>query len=135
MDTVLREAVSRQCRGLAGRCLVDVDGGRDPGGRCGAEGAGGGRRGNRGRPSVVPVGIKVTLVEPGGFGTDRSDPSAAHATPSAAATVPPEVVGAEQPPLRVLFGAAPTRLVKQVCAERLRTWADRERVSVATDGG
>ncbi|WP_404867591.1 hypothetical protein ACI1MP_02620 [Kitasatospora griseola] len=83
--------------------------------RCG----GCGRRpaGSRGRPSVAPFGIEVTLVEP-----------------SAAATVLPEVVDGEQPPLRVLFGAAPTHLVKQVCAERLRTWANRERVSVAADG-
>ncbi|WP_157815361.1 hypothetical protein [Kitasatospora sp. CB02891] len=77
--------------------------------RCGA--------GRRGRPSVASFGIEVTLVEP-----------------SAAATALPEVVGAEQPPLRVLFGAAPTHLVDQVCAERLRTRADRERVSVAADG-
>ncbi|MGW3513675.1 SDR family NAD(P)-dependent oxidoreductase [Streptomyces sp. NPDC000994] len=103
---------------------------------------------------VAPFGIKVTLVEPGGFGTDWSGPSAAHAAhaahaapidayqpardalaaladgtkygdPKAAATALLEVVDAEQPPLRVLFGAAPHHLVKQVYAERLRTWADR----------
>ncbi|MFJ8441513.1 hypothetical protein [Kitasatospora griseola] len=111
--------------------------------RCGggAEGAGG----------------SGTLVEPGGFGTDWSGPSAAHATPidayqpardalaafadgtkygdpNAAATALLEVVDAEQPPLRVLFGAAPTHLVRQVYGERLRTLADRERVSVAAGG-
>lgn len=106
---------------------------------------------------VARFGIKVTLVEPGGFGTDWSGPSAAHAAPidayqpardalaaladgtkygdpKAAATALLEVVDAEQPPLRVLFGAAPHHLVKQVYAERLRTWADWERVSVAADG-
>ncbi|KIQ65520.1 hypothetical protein TR51_16805 [Kitasatospora griseola] len=48
--------------------------------------------------------------------------------PSAAATTLPEVVDAEQPPLRVLFGAAPAHLLKQECA-------DCERLSVAADGG
>ncbi|MER6977137.1 hypothetical protein ABT317_08925 [Streptomyces carpinensis] len=36
--------------------------------------------------------------------------------------------------LRVLFGAAPTHMVKNLYAERLRTWADWEPVAVAADG-
>ncbi|GHE98935.1 short-chain dehydrogenase/reductase [Streptomyces spiralis] len=106
---------------------------------------------------VAAFGIKVTLVEPGGFGTDWGGASAAHAAPidvyqpvrdalaamaaqtklgdpKAAAAALLKVVDAEQPPLRVLFGAAPTRMVKNLYAERLQTWADWEQVSVAADG-
>ncbi|GAA3482352.1 hypothetical protein GCM10018966_068840 [Streptomyces yanii] len=54
--------------------------------------------------------------------------------PKAATTALLEVVDAEQPPLCVLFGAAPTHMVKHAYAERLRAWADWERVSAAADG-
>ncbi|MGV9346700.1 hypothetical protein ACWDSD_18130 [Streptomyces spiralis] len=49
--------------------------------------------------------------------------------PKAAAAALLKVVDAEQPPLRVLSGVAPTHMVKNLYAERLQTWADWEQVS------
>jgi NAD(P)-dependent dehydrogenase (short-subunit alcohol dehydrogenase family) len=106
---------------------------------------------------VAAFGIKVTLVEPGGFATDWAGSSAVHATsidayqpmrdamaarssgakqgdPKAAGPALLEVVDAENPPLRVLFGAQPTQLVKMLYANRLETWAEWEKVSIAADG-
>src|SRR6202051_1844015 len=78
---------------------------------------------------VAAFGIKVTIVEPGGYATDWSGPSAKHATPmpiydsvraarapSRASFVPGDpdasgpailkVVDAEDPPLRIFLGTA-----------------------------
>ena len=92
---------------------------------------------------VAPFGIKVTLVEPGAFGTDYSGSSARHADPLAVydkmrADLPDGSVGqgdpqatgqailavvdASEPPLRILFGEPPTRVVKAVYEEKLSTW-------------
>lgn len=108
---------------------------------------------------VAGFGIKVTLVEPGPFGTDWQGSSAVSAAPldayrpaheaqaaaragaatssgdpAAAAAALLEVVDAAEPPLRVLFGAMPVQIVKGVYAQRLETWAEWEKVSVAADG-
>jgi NAD(P)-dependent dehydrogenase (short-subunit alcohol dehydrogenase family) len=106
---------------------------------------------------LAGTGVHVTLVEPGGFATDWAGSSAVHATPNPAydhirqamaeragdaqygdptATGPAllEVVDAEQPPLRVLFGSQPTQLVKHIYAQRLQTWTDWEHVSHAAQG-
>ncbi len=106
---------------------------------------------------VVGAGIKVTLVEPGGFATDWAGSSAVHADPNPAydqlreamakqasgakygdpAAAGPallRIVDADNPPLRVLFGAQPTEIVKHLYAQRLRTWADWEDVSRAAQG-
>jgi NAD(P)-dependent dehydrogenase (short-subunit alcohol dehydrogenase family) len=96
---------------------------------------------------VASFGIHVTLVEPGGFSTDWGGSSARHATPLAAydevrvqmqearakrigtpgdptssAAAILRVVDAEQPPLRVFFGASPLGTAKADYASRLETW-------------
>ncbi|WP_329281713.1 SDR family oxidoreductase [Streptomyces sp. NBC_01451] len=106
---------------------------------------------------VAHLGIKVSLVEPGAFGTDWAGSSATFAAPidtyqpireamaaqasgsgsgdpEAAASALLEIVDAEVPPLRVLFGAMPTQLVKRLYAQRLQTWSDWEKVSITADG-
>ncbi|ROO87873.1 NADP-dependent 3-hydroxy acid dehydrogenase YdfG [Actinocorallia herbida] len=106
---------------------------------------------------VASHGIKVTLVEPGGFATDWAGSSAVHAAPNPAydhirqamaarsgdaqygdpAAAGPallEIVDAENPPLRVLFGSQPTAIVKHLYAQRLQTWSDWEHVSHAAQG-
>jgi NAD(P)-dependent dehydrogenase (short-subunit alcohol dehydrogenase family) len=106
---------------------------------------------------VAGFGIKVTLVEPGGFATDWSGASAivADAHPAYAAlhenmaarraqVVLPEPVGfksailtvvdAEEPPLRVFFGEGPTQMAPQVYQQRLAEWAEWAHVSKAAEG-
>src|SRR5437016_6506173 len=103
---------------------------------------------------VADFGIKVTLVEPGGFSTDWSGASAivADAHPAYAAlhenmaarraqVVLPEPVGfksailkvvdAEVAPNRVFFGERPTQIAPQVYQQRLAEWAH---VSKAAEG-
>lgn len=107
---------------------------------------------------VAPLGIDVTLVEPGGYATDWGGNSAVHAQPLAdydgvragmAASMrdypqgDPEatgkallaVVDAEQPPLRILLGTPPLTMVPDAYAERLATWRQWEDVSRAAQGG
>jgi NAD(P)-dependent dehydrogenase (short-subunit alcohol dehydrogenase family) len=106
---------------------------------------------------VAGFGIKVTLVEPGGFRTDWAGSSAVHADPNpvyqpihdavaagsagadhgdpqAAGPALLQIIDAETPPMRVLFGSQPTELVKYVYDQRLRTWAQWEHVAHAAQG-
>lgn len=106
---------------------------------------------------VVGSGIKVTLVEPGGFATDWAGSSAVHArhlevyqpvrdalaaawsgaewgNPAAAGPALLKIVDAENPPLRVFFGTMPQPLIEQVYAERLKTWADWADLSALAQG-
>ena len=106
---------------------------------------------------VAGFGIHVTLIEPGGYSTDWSGPSAVRSEenpayadvreaaknrPSAAdpgdpaATREPilKVVDAEQPPLRVFFGQAPLGIATKDYESRLATWNQWQPVSVQAQG-
>ncbi|MEO8122028.1 MAG: SDR family NAD(P)-dependent oxidoreductase, partial [Rhodoferax sp.] len=93
---------------------------------------------------VAAYGIKVSIIEPGPFGTDfaassvYSEPLAAYkelheAVNASFATMPvadPGIVGpellkvidADKPPLRIFFGPLAAQVVPHVYAERLKTW-------------
>ncbi|MFD4511177.1 SDR family oxidoreductase [Streptomyces sp. NPDC058457] len=106
---------------------------------------------------VQGTGIKITLVEPGSFDTDWADSSAVQATPHpayaefhkaiqamrdarqpadpvAAGRALLQIVDAENPPLRVLFGSQPVDIVRGLYAQRLQTWAEWENLSRAAQG-
>jgi len=106
---------------------------------------------------VAGTGINVTLVEPGPFATDWAGSSAVHAEPNPAydpirqamaarsgtakygdpAAAGPallQIVDADKPPLRVLFGTQPVQIVNHLYAQRLQTWNDWEHISRASEG-
>ncbi len=108
---------------------------------------------------VASFGVHVTLIEPGGFDTDWSGASSKHSAPlsdydelraaveaerstrwanpgnpeaSAAALL--KVVDAEEPPLRVFFGASPLATAKADYESRLRTWEQWQPVAELAQG-
>lgn len=108
---------------------------------------------------VASFGIHVTLVEPAGYSTDWSGPSAKHATalpaydgmrehaarlrasrqrtqgdPMATRAAILQVVDADEPPLRVFFGDGPLAVATADYEQRLATWRAWEPVSVAAHG-
>jgi len=106
---------------------------------------------------VAGFGIDVTLIEPGGYSTDWSGPSAKHSEenpayagvreaaksrPSAANPGDPtatrgailKVVDAEEPPLRIFFGKAPIEIATKDYESRLATWNEWQPVSVEAHG-
>lgn len=108
---------------------------------------------------VAGFGIHVTLIEPGGFSTDWGGASAKHATalpayddvreagqkqraartaksgdPQSSALAVLEVVDAEEPPLRVFFGAAPLGIAKADYESRLATWDKWQHVAELAQG-
>ncbi|WP_240980987.1 MULTISPECIES: SDR family NAD(P)-dependent oxidoreductase [Streptomyces] len=106
---------------------------------------------------VAGFGIKVTLVEPGGFATDWAGSSATFAEqlpayddvraaaaanwrtiergdPTATGAALLKIVDAENPPLRVFFGTSPLHLVPQVYTERLKTWEEWADVATQAQG-
>ena len=106
---------------------------------------------------VAGFGIHVTLIEPGGFSTDWSGPSATHSDEIAAyadvreaamrrptrsnpgdptATREPilKVVDADPPPLRVFFGQAPLGIATKDYESRLATWNEWQPVSEQAQG-
>ncbi|GCD89399.1 SDR family oxidoreductase [Nocardioides sp. LS1] len=110
---------------------------------------------------VAGFGIHVTLIEPGGFATDWSGPSAVRSEPLAAydevreqvaelrkarsagsgpgdpqasARAVLKVVDAEEPPLRVFFGAAPLGIAKADYESRIKGWEDWQDVALLAHG-
>jgi NAD(P)-dependent dehydrogenase (short-subunit alcohol dehydrogenase family) len=106
---------------------------------------------------VAGFGIKVTLVEPGGFATDWAGASAvfADAQPQyaplhdgmakqMASTKSPEPVGfgsailkvvdADKAPLRVFFGEQPTQIAPHIYQQRLAEWDAWAPVSREAEG-
>jgi NAD(P)-dependent dehydrogenase (short-subunit alcohol dehydrogenase family) len=108
---------------------------------------------------VAGFGIKVTLIEPGGYSTDWGGSSAKRATPlpaydelrgrtaawRASRGTPGDpvatrdavlkVVDAEDPPLRIFFGETPLAIATADYESRLKTWNEWQPVSVAAHGG
>ena len=106
---------------------------------------------------VAGFGIKVTIVEPGGFATEWGGPSAKRATPMPAydgaraaiaqfrgantpgdpdATGPAilKVVDAAEPPLRIFFGSGGLPMTRAEYARRIETWEKWNDVSVEAQG-
>ncbi|MEA2467837.1 MAG: hypothetical protein QOJ57_1963 [Thermoleophilaceae bacterium] len=108
---------------------------------------------------VASFGIKVTLIEPGGYSTDWSGSSAGRATelpayaevreratawraqrgkpgdPVATRDAVLKIVDSENPPLRVFFGEAPLGIATADYESRLATWNEWQPLSVAAQGG
>jgi NAD(P)-dependent dehydrogenase (short-subunit alcohol dehydrogenase family) len=106
---------------------------------------------------VAGFGIKVTIVEPGGFATDWSGPSAKRAAPMDVydgaraaiaafrsssrpgdpdATGPAilKVVDATDPPLRIFFGSGGLPMTRAEYARRIETWEKWSNVSMEAQG-
>jgi NAD(P)-dependent dehydrogenase (short-subunit alcohol dehydrogenase family) len=109
---------------------------------------------------VKGFGIKVTLIEPGGFSTDWGGSSAKHAEPNDAyaevtealkkrrATVAQssgdptasaeailKIVDADEPPLRAFLGSAPLGIAEKDYESRLATWREWQPVAELAQGG
>jgi NAD(P)-dependent dehydrogenase (short-subunit alcohol dehydrogenase family) len=106
---------------------------------------------------VAAFGIKVTLVEPGGYATDWGGPSAQHATlmpayepahaaiqgfrkrnvpgdPDATGPAILKVVDAKDPPLRIFFGSGGLDMTRAEYARRIETWEKWNTVSMEAQG-
>jgi NAD(P)-dependent dehydrogenase (short-subunit alcohol dehydrogenase family) len=111
---------------------------------------------------VSDFGIKVTVVEPTGFATrsgKNPDPLANNhmaktnpiydgirqriaglmgkqpaGDPAAAARALLKIVDSDNPPLRVLFGQGFDQMLQQVYADRLKTWAEWQDLSMEAHG-
>jgi NAD(P)-dependent dehydrogenase (short-subunit alcohol dehydrogenase family) len=106
---------------------------------------------------VAAFGIKVTIVEPGGYATDWGGSSAIRATPIPAYeparaaiaafrrnSVPgdPDATGAamlklvdaQEPPLRIFFGSGGLPMTRTEYARRLDTWEKWNALSIEAQG-
>jgi NAD(P)-dependent dehydrogenase (short-subunit alcohol dehydrogenase family) len=108
---------------------------------------------------VAGFGVKVTLIEPGGFDTDWAGSSAKHSAelpdyarlheqvveqrrqrvgtpgdPRASAQAVLELVDAEEPPLRCFFGTAPLGIARADYEQRLATWEQWQPVAELAQG-
>ena len=103
-------------------------------------------------------GIDVTLIEPGGYSTDWSGPSAKHSEqnpayadvreaaqnrrsaaaspgdPTATRQAILKVVDADEPPLRIFFGEVPLGIATDDYESRLAEWNEWHPVSVEAQG-
>lgn len=106
---------------------------------------------------VAPLGIYVTLIEPGGFNTDWSGSSSVQVTPDPGyaflldarekrrAQLPPRdptatqqailiLVDTPNPPLRLFLGSSPLAIARRFYEQRLETWEQWSEVSKAAQG-
>ena len=107
---------------------------------------------------VASFGIKVTLIEPGGYATDFADPSSLRSSasipvyspikeqlfaafaaesmgdPQATSEAIFQVVDSAEPPLRILLGATAVPMVREIYEGRLATWNKWASVSAAAQG-
>ncbi|MFI6787129.1 SDR family NAD(P)-dependent oxidoreductase [Nonomuraea sp. NPDC050383] len=111
---------------------------------------------------VADFGVKVTIIEPGGFATrsgKNPDPldnghlaetnpvydglrrrlagmvgNQPAGDPAAAAQALLKIVDSDAPPLRVLFGLGFYPMLQQAYADRLKTWADWQDLSAEAQG-
>jgi NAD(P)-dependent dehydrogenase (short-subunit alcohol dehydrogenase family) len=107
---------------------------------------------------VAPFGIAVTLVEPIGYTTDWSGPSAVQAEqmpeydairearskgtvrsrrgdPEATGPAILELVDAEQPPLRAFFGEWPLEMIRTEYESRIANWEQWDDLAKRAHGG
>jgi NAD(P)-dependent dehydrogenase (short-subunit alcohol dehydrogenase family) len=107
---------------------------------------------------VAGFGIKVTIIEPGGYATDWGGPSAVHATPNAAygavheavaafrgsnvrgdpdatASAILKVVDAAEPPLRIFLGSGGLVMTRAEYERRIALWEQWNAVAVEAQGG
>ncbi|MEV0143349.1 MULTISPECIES: SDR family NAD(P)-dependent oxidoreductase [unclassified Nonomuraea] len=111
---------------------------------------------------VADFGVKVTIIEPGGFATRSgknpdplnngymAQPDPAYddlrrrlgavagkqpaGDPAAAAQALLKLVDSDNPPLRILFGQGFYPMIQQAYAHRLKTWADWQDLSAEAQG-
>jgi NAD(P)-dependent dehydrogenase (short-subunit alcohol dehydrogenase family) len=106
---------------------------------------------------VAGFGIKITLVEPGGFATDWGGPSAKRAAqmpaydgaraavaafrgksvpgdPDATGAAILKVVDAKDPPLRIFFGSGGLPMTRAEYTRRIETWEKWNDVSLEAQG-
>ncbi len=111
---------------------------------------------------VAEFGVKVTVIEPAGFATrsgknpnplDNGHMAETNpiydglrqrlagmvgkqpaGDPAAAAQTLLKIVDSDNPPLRVLFGQGFHQMLQQVYADRLKTWADGQDLSIEAHG-